>query len=466
MQGALYPSAITAARTLLGQLARGVPNSRESKDAVNFAGAFGRLNESFSGFPGDSTFRLRRVLRYLAQYDDDVSGALRDMQVLVNPGFDFEIIGLSKTKTKKMLEELNLWEKRVFEGGFAALINNQVRELWVTGATSIEWVPERNRKGVRLAVPVQAENINIRQEDDGNHYEQINVAPQPIELHPLTYRYIPLQTEGSSPYGIPFALPAMFGLDRKFTLLDAEKRVINLMAHSALIKGTVPMPTPQELGLRSQSDPQWGDKLAAYVNQIADLIMAGSENGLYLGLKTANGPVEIDAVPLNQTGQGTKDIVLGNQHRVWNALGSPPYLRGELDTAAFAISRITYPMVQAVAGFIWAPVQLQLEHGANNHLRFQGVNALVLVHRRKPANPFRKEDAEAEAKEMETDIKGKQLFGDAWWGRASRRWDIAANDGNQAPDWWKAKPPPELDKPKEGEEEEKEGDGSEKEEEE
>ncbi len=437
-----------------------MPNSRESKDAANYAGAFDRLNESFSGFPGDSAYRLRKVLRYLAQYDDDVSGALRDMQVLVNPGFDFEVVGLAKTKAEKALEELNLWEKRVFEGGFAALINNQVRELWVTGATSVEWVPERNRKGVRWAVPVQAENIAIRAGEEGNVYEQINVGPQPIELHPITYRYIPLQTEGSSPYGIPFALPAMFGLDRKFSLLDAEKRVINLMAHSALIKGTVPLPKPEELGLRSQNDPEWGNKLAAYVNQVADLIMAGSENGLYLGLKTANGATEIDAVPLNQTGQGTKDIVLGNQHRVWNALGSPPYLRGELDTAAFAISRITYPMVQAIAENLWAPVALQLEHGANNHLRFQGVNCLVVLHRRKPADPFRKENAEAEAKEMETDIKGKQLFGDAWWQRASRRWDIAADDGKQAPDWWKAKAPTKEKKPEEVEskdDEEKDG---------
>ena len=354
------------------------------------------------------------MLRYLAQYDDDVSGALRDMQVLVNPGFDFEIVGLAKTETKKMLEELDAWEKRVFEGGFGSLINNQVREQWVTGATSVEWVPERNRKGVKRAVPVKAEDINIHVLDDGNVYEQLNVTVKPIVLHPLTYRYIPLQTEGNSPYGIPFALPAMFGLDRKFALLDAEKRVINLMAHSALIKGTIPKPTPKELGLQSANDPLYQERLSQYVNQVADLIMAGSESGLYLGLETDTGKPQIDAVPLNQTGQGTKDIVLGNQHRVWNALSSPPYLRGELDTAAFAISRITYPMVQAVAENLWAPVKLQLEHGANLHLRLLGVNAVVIVHRRKAADPFAKETAEARKTQMDTDIKGKQLFGDAY----------------------------------------------------
>lgn len=118
-------------------------------------------------------------------------------------------------------------------------------------------------------------------EDDGNVYEQVGVGPEAVELHPLTYRYIPVQTEGSSPYGIPQMLPAMFGLDRKFALLDAEKRVINLMAHSALVKGTIPKPTPGELGLKAVNDPGYQDKLTAYVNQVADLLMQGSENGLY-----------------------------------------------------------------------------------------------------------------------------------------------------------------------------------------
>jgi len=424
-----------------------MPNLRESKDAVSYSGVFSRLSDTFSGFPSDSAHRIRKVLRYLAQYDDDVSGALRDMQVLVNPGFDFEVEGLGKRATAAALKELQAWEKRVFQGGFQALINNQVREIFVTGASSVEWVPEKNRKGVRLAVPVAAENIAVRIEPDGNVYEQVGVGPEPIELHPLTYRYIPVQTEGSSPYGIPVALPAMYGLDRKFTLLEAEKRVINLMAHSALIMGTIPKPTPKELGVISTSDPSYPDKLAAYVNQVADLLIQGSENGLYLGLETESGAkTQVTAVPLNQTGQGTKDIVLGNQHRVWNALGSPPYLRGELDTAAFAISRITYPMVQALAEIIWSPIALQLEHGGNLQLRLAGINGICWVHRRKPADPFRLENAQAEAKEMETDVKGKALFGDAWWPRASRRWQITEKDGDQAPDFWKAKPPPDDDK--------------------
>lgn len=422
-----------------------MPNLRESKDTVNYATAFNRLNDAFSGFPGDSAYRLRKVLRYLAQYDDDVSGALRDMQVLVNPGFDFEIAESGKRVAIAAKKELVAWEKRVFQGGFTALINNQVREQFVTGATSVEWVLERNRRGVKAAVPVRAEDISIRVEDDGNVYEQIGVGPEPIELHPVTYRYIPVQTEGSSPYGIPVALPAMFGLDRKFSLLDAEKRVINLMAHSALITGTIPKPMPRELGLNSVNDAGYQEKLAAYVNLVADLLMQGSEKGFYLSLETDSGSTQLNAVPLNQTGQGTKDIVMGNQHRVWNALGTPPYLRGELDTAAFAISRITYPMVQAVAAWMRLPMALQLEHGANLHLRQVGIPATCWVHFKNAADPFRSENATAEKTEMETDVLGKKLFGAAYYTRAARRWDIDEKDALQAPDSWKT-PEPDDDK--------------------
>jgi hypothetical protein len=374
----------------------------------------------------------------LAQYDDDAAGTLRDQQILVNPGFKLEFAKTNKRTEAQARKEIEAWEKRVFQGGFNALINNQVREVFVTGASSVEWVPEKNRKGVRLAVPVKAEDISIRVEEDGNVYEQVGVGPEPIELHPLTYRYVPVQTEGSSPYGIPQMLPAMFGLDRKFALLDAEKRVINLMAHSALVKGSIPKPTPRELGLNTVNDPGYQDKLAAYVNQVADLLMQGSENGLYLGLATDNGKVEIDAVPLNQSGQGTKDIVAGNQKRVWSALGTMGYLRGELDTAAFAISKITQPMIQAFAEHTRLPIALQVEYGMNLHLRLCGINATAWLHFDEPADAFRLENAQAEKAEMETDEKGKKLFGAAYYPRAARRWDIVESDAEQAPDSWKA----------------------------
>lgn len=441
-----YSTVVAGARQLASLVSRPVPKQRESKDQVSFAGIVNRFNESFSGFPHDNAYRLRRVLRYLAQYDDDVAGTLREQQVLVNPGFDFEISEAGKRVAASAKKEVDAWEKHVFQGGFASLINNQVREVFVTGASSIEWVPERNRKGVRVAVPVQAEDISIRVEEEETVYEQVGVGPEPIALHPVTYRYMPVQTEGSSPYGIPIALPAMFSLDRKFSLLDAEKRVINLMAHSALIHSSLPKPTIKELGLPAGATPeQIGSALSTYAERAADLLMAGSENGLYLAFHTDTGKAEINAVPLNQNGSGTKDIVQGNQHRAWNALGTQPYLRGETDTAAFAIARITYPMVQALAENIRLIIALQLEYGANLHLRLMGIPATCWLHFKKAADPFRAENSKAEKTEMETDALGKKLFGASYYPKAARRWDIDEKDALQAPDSWKM-PEPDDDK--------------------
>jgi hypothetical protein len=437
-----YPTVVAGARHLASLVSRPIPKQRESKDQINFAGAFNRLSDAFSGFPADSAYRIRKVLRYLAQYDDDVAGTLREQQILVNPGFDFEIAEVGKRVATRAKQELDAWEKGVYQGGFASLINNQVREIFVTGASSIEWVPERNRKGVKTAVPVKAEDISIRVEEDGNIYEQVGVDPEPIELHPLTYRYMPVQTEGSSPYGIPIALPAMFSLDRKFSLLDAEKRVINLMAHSALIHSSLPKPTLKELGLPATATAdQVKQALSTYAERAADLLMAGSENGLYLAFHTDTGKAEIQAVPLNQNGTGTRDIVLGNQHRAWNALGTQPYLRGETDTAAFAIARITYPVVQALAENIRLIIALQLEYGANLHLRLMGIPATCWLHFKKAADPFRLENATAEKTEMETDALGKKLFGASYYSRAARHWDIDEKDAEQAPDSWKTPEP-------------------------
>ncbi|MFD1734717.1 hypothetical protein ACFSC4_30505 [Deinococcus malanensis] len=71
-------------------------------------------------------------------------------------------------------------------------------------------------------------------------------------------------------------------------------------------------PHPDQLGCSSEDDPGYTDAVAEYFNALADTIVSGSENGVYIG---PHG-TEISVVPINQTASGAPEITKGNQKRV------------------------------------------------------------------------------------------------------------------------------------------------------
>jgi putative alpha-1,2-mannosidase len=50
-----------------------------------------------------------------------------------------------------------------------------------------------------------------------------------VQLNPFTHKYLAIQTDGSSPYGVPLVLSSLEALERKGKLLDAQNRVIEAM---------------------------------------------------------------------------------------------------------------------------------------------------------------------------------------------------------------------------------------------
>src|SRR5699024_7749791 len=148
--------------------------------------------------------------------DDDVGGTLRDLQALANTRFSFEI-DAGPRAAKQAQRELIAWGERVYRGGLQALGDNQAREAYLAGASSIEWVPNPARTGIARAAVVDPATIRIHGDDETDewrHY-QIGPAADPIELHPLTYHYVPLDTDANSPYGVPALITAMKTLARK-----------------------------------------------------------------------------------------------------------------------------------------------------------------------------------------------------------------------------------------------------------
>ena len=420
------------------------PNGRVSRDPNDFGGLLSYFEEQLYGYPNDSRRRITAVLRGLAESDDDVGGSLSDFQALCGAGFTLDFTGGSRA-AKAAEAELAEWMPRMFTegGGLHGLIANQVGELALAGASSCEWYPEKNRRGVAGVSVIPAEEIRIRRDPvtQALVHEQLAVGGA-VALHPRTYLYATLKTNGRSPYGVPLFIASLFALERKRQLLGAEQRVINLMARSALVHAKVPIPSPAELGVSSEQDPAYPEAVAAFFESVADTIVSSSESGVYIG----PDQTDISVVPINQTAGGASDITKGNQKRVWGALKTLPFLRGEMEHTTQALAQVTLPIVHAQAIAINQVLARQLEFGMNLHLALRGIPAQAWVRFNPPASPFHLDEATALLRKAEAHAKLAALFGDAWAPQAMTAFDVVEEDAARAPDWWNpagpSTPPP------------------------
>lgn len=409
-----------------------VPRDRVSTDRTTIAEMLSWFEDLLEGFPGDSRSRIIRLLRGLSESDEDVRGVLRDYQALVNSGVTYDFEGGARA-TKAAREEIARFEETFFSGGRDGFINNQVSECVISGASSVEWVPERSRTGISQAYVVPAEEIQIRRDPatDRLVYRQGNILSQ-VELNNINYFYHTVTTSGKNPYGVPMFISALASLDRKRQLLLAEQRVINLMGRGALVSVTVPRPTPEELGCTSSDDIGYEDAVGRYYEEVGDLMAAGSENGIYIG---PDG-TEIKITSISQSGAGAPDIINNNQHRIWNGLGTVPFLRGKLDSTTQALAQVVIPIIHAQTYMIQRTVKRQLEAGFNLHLRLRGIPAKVIVKFQPITSPFTQQEAEAFRTRAEGHRVLSDLIGPAYALVLMREYDISEGDINKVPDWW------------------------------
>lgn len=411
-----------------------LPNHRLSQDRLTISEILGWFEDNLDGYPNDSRQRIITLLRSLSESDDDVRGVLRDFQALVNSGLTYSFIGGNRA-VKAAKEEINDFETRFFPegGGLDGFINNQVGECILAGASSVEWVPQRDRRGVKCAIVVPAEEIRIRRDPNTLDlvYRQTNFLGS-AELNPLTYCYQALTTSGKNPHGVPMFISAIFSLDRKMQILRSEQRVINLMSRGALVAVTVPRPTPEELGFDTIDSNGYLDAVGKYYEEVANLMVAGTENGIYVG---PDG-TEIKITAISQSGTGASEIVESNSFRVWNALGTVPFLRGKLDSTTQALAQVIIPIVHAEALMIQRTIIRQLEWGLNLHLRLKGIASQVYVKFNLISSPFIKEEAEAFRIRAEGHRILTELIGPAYLPTLMTAYDITEDDFNNAPSWW------------------------------
>lgn len=358
--------------------------------------------------PGQFNTSVITTLRNLAISDSDVYGAIKDLQTLANPGYIIRVVGKNATKA---IEDLEMSIPTWFNSGdLDTFINNQIFELTIAGASSCEWYPDKKRSGVEGVVVIPAEEVEITRTEEGTlKYVQAG-SGQKVELNPVTYKYLPSFTMGKSPVGIPIIYPGLGAYQRKLGMQNNMDRMLKILGLTGIVQGQVALRKPEEMGYADESDPEYQLYVQNTMEQIAELLTQGEEEGVFV---TPQG-VEINIVsPARELGYASTAWV-DNQFQLWSGVRTTPFMRGRSESLSETWAKVAYPMILAEAKNLQSIVKSQVEYGLNLHLAMRGFIAHAKVEFRSPESPFRESDARSAKLEAERDQIYEAMFPGEW----------------------------------------------------
>lgn len=182
------------------------------------------------------------VIRKLYKVNEDVGSVLFDLISLTNTGHTIEFDQTVKPEVvDKMRKHLHDVSKNWGSGvsGINGLINKMIAQIWVTGALSNEWVPNKYLTGIQNNCLVNPEQIYFQYNYRTNRYEPyqklkglISINKTYVKLNPITYKYYGLINDTDEPYGIP---PFLTVLESVGTQTDMKTNINHILKQLGLL---------------------------------------------------------------------------------------------------------------------------------------------------------------------------------------------------------------------------------------
>lgn len=204
--------------------------------------------------------------------------------------------------------------------GIDGYVNKMAVQLLVSGALSIEGVPNSKLDGLSTIVFVKPDNIVFKRENDGvyqpyqKNLNQTDPDKAYIKLNTRTYKYVGYMNDTDEPYGIP---PFMSALDSLKTQSDMKVNLKHIMENAGLLgfmEALMEKPDIQP----NENVPKYQARLDRELKKMKVRLKEGMKDGLVVGYKDDH------EFKLNST---TKDMAnldvpwTMNQQSVANGLG-------------------------------------------------------------------------------------------------------------------------------------------------
>lgn len=271
------------------------------------------------------SFRVEviQLLRDLYKVNPDVNIALQDMFKLANTGHNITFPNNTDKEADKMRDHLSKvsskWSN--YTAGMDGLVNKMIVQLMISGAISVEAVPNEKLEGLATVLFLKPDRIVFKRENNGVYspYQRNTLwngsnKQDYIKLNTETYCYVGMYNDTDEPYGVPPFMAALDSLKGQHEMRVNFKNIMEVMGMVGFLEAK--MQKPQRLP--SESIEKYQDRLIGLLKQLKVNLMNGMKDGIVTGF------IEDHEFKLNSTTQNLQNLDKPwtmNQQSVANGLG-------------------------------------------------------------------------------------------------------------------------------------------------
>lgn len=303
---------------------------RSAPDTGVNQGTVVALNSLLGWVTPDFDFESIPLIRKLVRTNANFGQAVWDIVNLGNTGhkvmFNSEIPPDQVDKMRVYLADMG---KKWSEGtnSMDGIINKMLAQIIISGAHSVEWVPDVNMKSIKKVAFVKPENIRFKYNLRKGMYEpyQINTGRitdgGSIKLNTNTYKYVGLNNDGELPYGIP---PYITALDPAVTQQLMVKS-IRVVAQQLGLPGFLKVELAKPPQTEGEKDAAYEKRLDARLAEAQVNLQGAFNTGIVVGYAD---DYDTDFQGVAKNAQGSHELFKINEQQMITGLKGDPSMYG------------------------------------------------------------------------------------------------------------------------------------------
>ena len=317
------------------------------------------------------------TIRKLYKVNADVGSIIFDLISLTNTGHSIEFDQTVKPEiVDKMRKHLKEKSKNWGSGvsGINGLINKMVAQIWVSGALSNEWIPNKQLTGISNNSLINPENIVFKYNRRINRYEayqklkgSISIRKTHIKLNSLTYKYFGLLNDTDEPYGIP---PFLTALEDIGTQKDMKTNINHILKQLGLL-GYLEVKLAKPEQEANESSSQFKKRLESLLVTTKQNVQNGFMDGVVTGFEEDH---EFNFHSTTKNLGGVSDIFNQNERQIANGLKTSPNFLGLPGGGTETNMGIVFTKMLSQLASVQNIIGLNLEEGYALELRLAGFN--------------------------------------------------------------------------------------------
>lgn len=233
-------------------------------------------------------------IRKIVHTNPNMSQALSNIVELGNTGhvinFDPSV---DPKKIVEMRQHLDNVRKKWAPAKASAdgITDKMMRQIMISGALSVEWVPKNDLSGIQMVAMVNPETVRWQYDKRKNQYQPMQKVDNSgtknfpennlVKLNPHTFNYFALNGDTDIPYGIPPYLASLDPYATQKIMKDNLKFLMEQVGLAGFMEMLMEKPDIQG----GESHDQYASRLSKFLDEAKARAKEGFRDGISVGYK-------------------------------------------------------------------------------------------------------------------------------------------------------------------------------------